>query len=153
MQIREFLDESGINYTVTEHRPTFTAQRMAAEEHEPGKYVAKPVIIKADDEFVMCVLPASCKVDLDALKAQLGAESVELAYEKDIEELFVDCELGAEAPFGNLYEMTTIVDKSLIADKHIMFQAGSHDRAIQMNMDDYCQLVSPKVLDFSYKTH
>ena len=152
MQITEYLDKSGINYTITEHQPTFTAQRMAAEEHEPGQYVAKPVIVKADDKFVMCVLSACCKVDLDALKEQLGAKSVVLASEKAIEKLFDDCELGAEPPFGNLYELTTIIDKSLDQDDHIMFQAGTHDMAIRMSMYDYRKLVSPKILEFSYHT-
>lgn len=153
MQITEYLDKSGINYTITEHRPTFTAQRMAAVEHERGQFVAKPVIVKADDEYVMCVLSASCKVDLDALKEQLGVESVELADEKEIEKLFEDCDLGAEPPFGNLYKLTTVIDRSIEEDDHIMFQAGTHDRAISMNMVDYRNLVSPRILDFSYHTH
>ena len=153
MQITEYLDKSGISYTVTEHQPTFTAQRMAAEEHERGRFVAKPVIVKADDEYVMCVLSACCKVDLDALKEQLGAKSVALADEKEIEKLFEDCELGAEPPFGNLYKLTTVIDRSIDEDDHIMFQAGTHDRAISMNMVDYRNLVAPRTLDFSYHTH
>ena len=44
MRVIEFLDKSKVKYKVSQHRSTFTAQHMAAEEHEPGKYVAKPVI-------------------------------------------------------------------------------------------------------------
>ena len=36
------------------------------------------------------------------------------------------------------------------ADDHIVFQAGSHDKAILMKMADYRKLVKPKVLEFSY---
>ncbi|MHC4098969.1 MAG: hypothetical protein ACYSU3_23295 [Planctomycetota bacterium] len=50
MRVIEFLDKSGVKYKVTKHEPAFTAQQMAAVEHEPGKYVAKPVIVKADDK-------------------------------------------------------------------------------------------------------
>jgi Ala-tRNA(Pro) deacylase len=57
MRVTEFLDKSKVKYKVSEHHPAFTAQHMAAEEHEPGKYVAKPVIVKADDKYLMCVLP------------------------------------------------------------------------------------------------
>jgi len=84
------------------------------------------------------------------LKNQLGAKSVELAEEGDIGRLFPDCELGAEPPFGNLYDLATIMDKHLEEDEHIMFQAGTHKKAIQMGMDDYKKLVAPKVLAFSY---
>lgn len=151
MTVIEFLDKSGVNYEITEHKPTFTAQRMAAVEHESGKYVAKPVIVKADGKFLMCVLSACYKVDIAALKTQLGAKSVELADEKDIAEIFKDCELGAQPPFGNLYDLPTIMDKALEADDHILFQAGTHEKAVKMSMSDYRKLVAPKVLEFSYQ--
>jgi len=152
MTVIDFLDKSGVKYEVTEHKPAFTAQRMAAAEHEPGKYVAKPVIVKADDKDLMCVLAASYKIDLSALKKQLGAKQLELAEEKDMGKIFGDCELGSEPPFGNLYDLPTIMDKALEADDHITFQAGSHDKAVRMSMGDYIKLVKPKVLEFSYHT-
>jgi len=150
MRVIDFLDKSGVSYEITEHRPAFTAQSMAAEEHERGKYVAKPVIIKVDDKYVMCVLSACCKIDLDALKSWLGAESVELADESDIIKIFPDCSPGAEPPFGNLYDLPTIIDKSLEDDDHIVFQGGTHETAIRMSMDDYRRLAEPKMLEFSY---
>ncbi|MFC1677264.1 aminoacyl-tRNA deacylase [Planctomycetota bacterium] len=152
MRLTDFLDNSGVDYETCEHKPTFTAQRMAAEEHESGKYVAKPVIIKADGNYIMCVLPGCCKIDLGALKDQLGVASVELADESDIARMFDDCELGAEPPFGNLYKLTTIIDKTLEADDHLIFQAGTHQKAIRMSFKDYKKLVEPKVLDFCYHT-
>ena len=150
MRVTEYLDKSGTRYDVTEHPPTFTAQQMAAVEHEPGKFVAKPVIVKADGEYMMCVLSACYKIDLAALKSQLGAESVELADEKEIGKIFDDCELGAEPPFGNVYGLETIMDKALEDDDHILFQAGAHDKAIRMSMDDYIRIVKPKIMEFGY---
>jgi len=150
MQITEFLNKSKVKYKVTKHEPAYTAQNLAAAEHEPGKFVAKPVIVKADDKYVMCVLSAPRKVDMKALKKQLGAKSVKLADEKQIGRLFPDCALGAEPPFGNLYDLSTVMDKALDADDHIAFQAGSYEKAIRMSMKDYKRLVEPKVLEFSY---
>jgi len=150
MRVIKLLDKSAVKYEITEHSPSFTAQQMAAAEHEPGKYVAKPVIIKADDKYIMCVLSACYKIDLGALKSQIGAKSVELAREEEIGAIFDDCELGAEPPFGNLYDLPTIMDKALEKDDHITFQAGTHDKAIRMDMDDYRKLAKPQVLEFSY---
>ncbi len=152
MQIMEYLDKSGVKYEVTEHKPAFTAQHMAAEEHEPGKFVAKPVIVKVDGEHVMCVLGACYKIDLEALKVQLDAKKVELATEEEIAGICGDCDIGAEAPFGNLYNLPTIIDKALEADDHIVFQGGTHETAIRISMADYRKLAEPKVLEFSYHT-
>ncbi len=125
---------------------------MAAVEHEPGKSVAKPVIVKADGKFVMCVLAASCKIDLQTLKKQLGSKKAQLAAEDEIAQIFDDCEIGAEPPFGSLYDLQTIMDKALEADDHILFQAGTHQKAIRMAMADYIRLVKPKIMEFSYQS-
>jgi len=151
MQTLEYLEKTGIDYEIKEHKPTFSAQQMAAAEHEPGRFVAKPVVVKVDGKYVMCVLAASRKVDLRALKEQLGAQSVDLAEENEVGRLFGDCELGAEPPFGNLYDLPTIMDKALEADDHIVFQAGAHDKAVRIKMTDYRNLVNPKILEFSYQ--
>jgi Ala-tRNA(Pro) deacylase len=150
MRVIDFLDKSGVKYEVTEHKPAFTAQHVAAVEHEPGKYVAKPVVVKADEKIVMCVLPACYKIDLKALKKQMKAKKVSLLTEEEMGQLFGDCELGAEPPFGNLYDLPTVIDKTIEDDDHILFQAGSHEKAIRMAMADYMKLVAPDVMEFSY---
>lgn len=151
MRVTEYLKDRGIDFETTGHRATFTAQQMAAEEHVPGMNVAKPVIVRADDDFYMCVVPACNKIDMDVLMAQLGARQIELADEKELASLFRDAELGAEPPFGNLYGITTILDESLEDDDEIVFQAGSHEEAVRMMMTDYLALVEPKILAFSYR--
>ena len=152
MKVLEFLDKSSAHYEVTQHRPTFTAQQMAAEEHVPGMEVAKPVIVKADDEIYMCVLPACCKIDFEALGYQLGADEVYLVDESEMAKMFPDCALGAEPPFGGLYGLTTLVDRTLEQDDYIVFQSGTHDKAVRMEMAEYKELADPIILDFSYHT-
>jgi len=149
MEVKEFLKKSGVEYETSKHVPVFSSQKMAQVEHESGRYVAKPVIVKADGRFVMCVLPASRHVDLEKLKSQLAAGFVELAQESEIAELFPDCDVGAEPPFGNLYKLPTVMDKTLEKDDHVLFQAGTHEEAIRISMADYQRLAHPKVLDFS----
>jgi Ala-tRNA(Pro) deacylase len=151
MRVTEFLEQNRVRYQLREHRPSFTSQELAAEEHEPGKYVAKPVIVKADGQYYMCVLPAPLKVDLEALKRQLGAREVSLADEREMARMFADCAVGAEPPFGNLYNVATLMDRSLEKDDHLVFQAGTHETAVRISMDDYRTMVKPRVLAFSYE--
>ena len=63
--------------------------------------------------------------------------------------LFPDSEVGAEPPFGNLYELATLVDKHLAGEDEIMFQAGSHHFAIRMKYADYASLAEPEVADLA----
>ena len=150
MTIKEYLDRHSVRYEMIGHVPTFTAQQMAAEMHIKGLNIAKPVVVRADNEIYMCVLPACSKIDIDHLKEQVNASEVELLSEKELAKLFPECQLGAEPPFGSLYGLTTIMDASLEDDYDITFQAGNNDKAIKMTMQDYKKLVHPCVMDFSY---
>jgi len=150
MKIFEYLDQSNADYAISEHKPAYSAQVMAAEEHEQGRYVAKPVIVKSEGNYIMCVLAAPHKVVYDKLRDYLGTQDVALADEEETRSLFPDCEEGAEPPFGHLYGIRTIMDESLEDDDHIIFQAGTHDKAIHMSMEEYLSLAKPEIADFAY---
>ena len=150
MTVLEFLDKKHCQYKVTEHRPVYTAEQLAAIEHVSARKVAKPVVVRADGDYYLCVLPADRKIDLYAVQKHLEAKNVRLASEYEMGYLFGDSELGAEPPLGNLYDLPTLMDKKLAKDKRIVFQAGSHERAIWMSMSEYKRLTSPAVFAFSY---
>lgn len=150
MKVTDFLDAQGVKYEMHQHRPAFTAQQMAAEEHVPGIDVAKPVLIRADKTYYLCVLPACCKIDMDALKTVLNAGRIALADEEELAKVFGDCALGAEPPFGHLYDVKTLLDETLSKEPKIMFQAGTHELAIRMNTDDFIRLENPQVTAYSY---
>ncbi len=150
MTVLEFLKEKQCSYRVTEHKPAYTAEQLATIEHVPPRQVAKPVVVRCDGRNYLCVLPADRKIDLYAVQRHLKAKNVELASEHDMEALFADSELGAEPPFGNLYNLPTLMDKTLAKDKQIVFQGGSHEQSIWMSMDEYKKLTDPAVFSFSY---
>ncbi len=150
MTLLEYLNTQHCDYQVTEHKPVYTAEQLATVEHVSGRQVAKPVVVRADGRFYVCVLPADRKIDLYALQKLLRAKNVRLASEYEMEHLFPDTELGAEPPLGNLYNLPTFMDKSLTKDKQIVFQAGSHERSVWMSMTQYRRLTEPVIGSFSY---
>lgn len=150
MTVLEFLDNQHCPYRVTEHKPVYTAEQLAAEEHVSGRNVAKPVVVRADGKYYLCVLPADRKMDIYALQKCLKATDIRLASEYEMENLFADSEIGAEPPFGNLYNLPTIMDKTLAKDKEIVFQGGTHNQSVWISMDAYKKLANPTVYSFSY---
>ncbi len=149
MNVESLLQDAGVDYVKHEHPVSYTAQELAAEEHVTGNAVAKPVIVHADDRIVMCVLPASCKVDLTRLAKALRAHQCRLADEAELAKLFPDVELGAEPPFGHAYGLETYVDERLARCDTVTFNAGSHEWAIRLPYAEYARLAEPIVLDFS----
>lgn len=153
MEITDKLDEEEVPYKVSTHRPAFTAQEVAQEEHVRGMNVAKCVVVTADGRDYLCVLSACCMIDFDALKSALAASEVHLASEAHVAELFEDCEVGAEPPFGSFYGLPTLMDDRMEREDFIMFQGGRHDRAIQMDMQTYLRIERPRVFSFSSRLH
>ncbi len=148
-KLKEFLDGHNIKYLTLSHSVAYTAQAIATLTHTPGKELAKTVIVKIDDQLAMAVLPASRQIDTARLQAAIEAKAVSIAKEKEFEDRFPECETGAMPPFGNLYDMPVFVDESLIHDKEIAFNAGSHRELVRLAYEDFEKLVRPKVLKFS----
>jgi Ala-tRNA(Pro) deacylase len=149
MTVVEYLNTCLADYGITKHRPTPTAEALAHKEHVPDANIAKPVLVKVDGGFCMCVLPADRKIDFKMLKAQLNAENLTLATEEEMVDLFDDCEVGTEPPFGIIYGIDTYMDRSLEDDKYIVFQGGTHETAISMSMEEYERLAYPRIMDFT----
>ncbi len=149
IRLEELLKKNGINFKTVVHQEAYTAQEIAASMHIHGREVLKSVMIKADGRFVMAVLPASARVDFRKLKDALENKELKLASESEFRGLFPDCEPGAEPPFGNLYNVETVVDKSVTEDEHIFFNAGNHYESIEMDYRDFERLVRPKIADFA----
>jgi len=148
-KLKDYLEKNQVSYEVGIHQEVFTAQEIAAAQHVPGREMAKVVMVKADGKMVMLVLAASYRVELRKLKDVLDCKKVGMAKEKEFQDLFPDCEIGAMPPFGNLYNMEVWVDKMLTEDASIVFQAGNHIETIRIKYSDYVRLVNPKVGDFS----
>lgn len=144
-QIKKFLDSRGIAYRQVSHSQEFTAPRVAEAQHVSGKELAKSVLVIADDRLVMAVVPANERLDIEKLGQLLGAASVRLANEDEFRERFPDCEVGAEPPFGQLYDMPVWLDASFEEHSAITFNAGTHTDTIQMSLEDFEQLEHPTV--------
>src|SRR6516162_9839507 len=152
-KLRYYLDSHNIKYMVISHSLAYTAQGIAALVHVSGKKLAKTVIVKIDGVLAMVVIPASAHVDLDRLRRVTGAQTVELASEREFKHAFRDCETGAMPPFGNLYDMSVYADKSLAEHEEITFSAGTHRELVRMQWQDMLRLVKPVVADVSYHPH
>lgn len=145
MKIDDFLKERGINYEKHLHTSTFTAQGLAQVEHVSGYMVAKPVIVKGERGFAMCVVAAPKHVDLELVGRALHEPHVRLATETEMAQLFRGVELGAEPPIGALFGMKTVMDAGLRADEYLVMQAGSHREAIKVRREDWERVCEPVV--------
>jgi Ala-tRNA(Pro) deacylase len=143
MCIRDFLQGRRVWFETLLHRPVPNATKFAQSLHIPGRLVAKSVLLRCGDRFVLAVLPATSRIDLGRLGQVLDGVEPTLATEDQVEQVFGDCERGALPPFGRLYGLTTVVDSSLAGVADIVFVANTRHEAVRMRYRDYEEVENP----------
>jgi Ala-tRNA(Pro) deacylase len=151
MNLQEYLGRHHVPFEVLHHRPTYEAQRMAHAVHTSGYLVAKTVLLRVDggQQFVVAVLPATHRVEMQRVREVLACGHVQLASEEEVAKRCPDCERGALPPFGSLYGMRTLVDRALVEDEQIVFEGNTHDEAICMTLTDFQRIEHAQVCDIA----
>jgi len=144
-KLKELFDEAKVSYEVYNHPLAYTAQEIAARQHFSGKEMAKVVMIEVDDRLIMGVIPGSQKINLNTVKASLGAKQARLATEDEFISRFPECEVGAMPPFGHLFGLPVFVDPALEKDDVIYFNAGNHVQTVRLSYKDFARLVKPQI--------
>ena len=96
------------------------------------------------------VLPAHYKVDLEQLRALAGVTTLRLATEEELARLFPDLEVGAMPPFGAVWGHRVFVERCLVGEPEMVFNAGTHTDAIRMHYWDFAELSKPCVGNFCH---
>jgi Ala-tRNA(Pro) deacylase len=116
-----------------------SAAQAAETAHLARSQVAKAVLVRTGDNYMLAVVPASRQVLFDRLQNWLG-RPVRLAEERESEDLFADCDLGAIPPVGDAYNLETVLDNSLVDVDEIYFEGGDHRTFVHMRAPDWRKL-------------
>lgn len=139
-KLRTYMDRCGVRFDEIAHEPTLQAARTAEAAHVSGRRVAKGVLVRAGDEYMMAVAPSSRRIDFDRLQSWLGRD-VQLAAEADSVSLFPDCELGAMPPIGAAFGLETILDDDMLKSEDIYFEGGDHRTLVHVDAVNWRRLV------------
>jgi Ala-tRNA(Pro) deacylase len=146
--VTDYLDSHNVNYHSYNHPPAVTAQEIAQSAHISGTHLAKTVIVNGDGELAMAVLPANQKINPQKLQAIMGVKQLRIASEYEFRDRFPLCEMGGMPPLGDLYGMKVYMERGLMNDDWIAFNAGTHTEVIKMDTGVFRRLVQPVVCNF-----
>ncbi len=141
------LEDSNAKYELTEHRKVFTAYDAAQTQHLDLKMIAKVLLVQLDKgRYAFVAIPAKKKLDTNKVKKELNklyekndepkTKKVRIASEGMIMKHFTKGK-GPLPPFGSLYKVPTLVDRSLMKLPKISFNAGSFTESIVMTPAQY----------------
>jgi Ala-tRNA(Pro) deacylase len=147
--LESFLSEHDVPYTTQHHRASTSSLGTAHSAHIDEDCLAKSVVLEDERGFILAVLPASRRLELERLRDELG-RSLRLTDEREMPRLFPDCQLGAVPPLGAAYGLVTVIDSSLEGRDEVFFEGGDHQTLVRMDGSSFLDLLeNAAVADFA----
>ncbi len=140
MKLKDYLDSAGVHYDLVEHPYAVTSMHIADEADVSGEDLIKAVLLNDGDHHVLAVVPATHRVQLGKMRKDYN-RYMSLSSEKDISELFGDCDPGAVPPIGQAYGLDVIFDNSLYECDDVYFEAGDHTDLIHVSGKEFMDLL------------
>ena len=136
-----YLEERGIKFELVEHPHTSTSMATARVSDLPAHQIAKAVVLRDDDGYVVSVLPANHSLEISWVNDELDRD-LELAAETEFKALFEDCETGAVPALGDAYGIPVIWDDELQYTADVYIEAGDHEHLVWLERRDFKKLMS-----------
>ena len=155
-EIRSLLEKNHIQYEFLEHEPVRTS--LEAAQVRPDKYTlsqgAKALIVRIKENgghkyFAMFVIPGDRKFNYPKTKELFQAKDIRFATELEVCELTHAIKLGGLPPFGNLFGLKVFMDKKVLDNEQMIFNAGDKRVSIVLATKDYQKLVDPQLVDMT----
>lgn len=153
--IKDLLDNNNYWYEYFEHEPVRTseeASKVRGNDYSISQG-AKALIIrykprnKSEKGFAMLVVPGDTKFDKKKAQAVLDTKDISFATEEQVSQLTDGIKVGGVPPFGNIFNLQVFLEKKLLENDKIIFNAGDKQVSIAIYTKDYLKLVEPKIVN------
>jgi prolyl-tRNA editing enzyme YbaK/EbsC (Cys-tRNA(Pro) deacylase) len=155
-KIVKYLDQAGVDHKVLEHRTVYTAIDAANTMKKKMNEVAKSLLVKADKDYYVIIIPADYNLDFKKLAGCIGKQTgkkikiVKIPGEKIMEEA-LKIKAGAMSAFGSLHKLPVFVDKGLTRVKKAVFSSGSFNHSVEMAVKDFVKVEKAIMGSFTVK--
>ena len=150
-KITSILKENNYWFETFEHAPVRTSEEAAKlrtgyELHQGAKtIIARVRGAEKGKHFVMFIVPGDKKFDKNKIKSEFGLGDLRFAIENEVAEITGNVLPGGVPPFGNLFGLEVYMDKGVLENEKIIFNAGDRSFSVGMKSADYVKLVNPKI--------
>jgi len=151
-KIAKYLDDAKYKYELVEHKTTYTAWDTSQTERVKPQEVAKALVMKADNDYVLALIPANRNLDKQKLLKIINsirkktetknAKKIDFAKEAWMKKNLLG-KVGATPPFGKLVGLEIYADNLLLKNKKIYLGSGEYTLSIRVNTSQYLKIENP----------
>lgn len=153
-KVADYLKKAKVPHDVIEHKTVYTAYDAAQTMGKKLNEIAKSLLIKADKDYFVVVVPADQNIDMDKLKKAIGekkgkaVKTIKIPGEKIMADL-LKLKKETVSAFGQLHKLPVIIDKKMAKAKKAVFSSGGFNHAIEMKVKDFMNLEKAEEGSFS----
>jgi len=152
----KYLENAGVKHNFLEHKTIYTAIDAANTMKKKMNEIAKSLLVKADKDYYMVLLPADQNLDMEKLKKVLSKSQqkqikvIKIPGEKLAREV-LKVKNDSIAAFGSLYKLPVVMDKKIAKVKKAVFSSDSFNHSVEMAVKDFITLEKAVVDTFGVK--
>jgi len=156
LKLAKYLEKAGIKHDILQHKTVYTAYDAAATMGRKLNEIAKALLVIADKDYYLVLLPADHNLDFKKLAQFIAKASrqkikvVKIPGEKVMEKL-LKVKAGAMSAFGGLHKLPVVMEKKLAGMKKAVFASGSFNHSVEMAVKDFIKLENVLLGNFGIK--
>ena len=140
------LNELQMTYAVTRHgRVGSLAEAAAARGVQPADIIKPLVVRRADDDFVLVLVPGDREISWPKLRALLGVSRLSMP-DAAVAKEATGYERGTITPFGATHTWPVVADETIIG-RTVSMGAGAHGVAVTVDADAMLAALNAQVAD------
>ena len=155
-KLAKYLEKAGVKYDILEHKTVYTAYDAAATMGKKLNEIAKSLLVIADKDYYLVLLPADHNLDFKKLAQFISKATgqkikvVKIPGEAVMQKL-LKVKAGAMSAFGGLHKLPVVMEKKLAGAKKAMFASGSFNHSVEMAVKDFVKLENAMLGSFGIK--
>ena len=103
--------------------------------------IVKSLLFKADDTFLICLVPGDKRCSLNKLKKFLNKKDVCMANAEEVKE-HTGFSIGGVSPVGYIKKLDILIDKSLNRFKNVFAAAGHPNCVFKINYNELIKITN-----------
>ena len=88
-KVTSLLKKAKVSFKEIQHKTVYTAYDAAQTMKAKLNEVVKTLVVKTEKGYVLAVLPANMRLDIQKLKKMLGVKKIEIAKEKVMKQVYM----------------------------------------------------------------
>ena len=155
-KLAKYLDKAKIKHKILEHKTAYTAYDAAATMGKKLSEIAKSLLVVADKNYYLAILPADQNLNFKKLAevlSKLAGRKVKVVKipGEEIMKKLLKIKTGAMGAFGSLHKLPVVMEKKLAGAKKAVFSSGSFNHSVEMAVKDFVKLEKAVLGSFGAK--